>query len=159
MLLFVSEPHISMPNLLQDLEHFQSISSLKINHSKSNALNIILPPDSVSLCQKNFPFTWAKNTITYLDIQNPTKLLDLFNCNFTPVLKETYEDLKCWNSLNVSWFGRASVVKMTLPRFLYIMQTIPIRIPATFFASFRRAAENQIHKTYSTQAQWRNSTP
>ena len=55
-------------------------------------------------------------------------------------MRETQEDLKRWNALNISWFGRASLIKMTiLPRFLYIMQTIPIKIPIAFFTTFRRA--------------------
>lgn len=64
MLLFLSAPHISIPNLIQDLEHLHLISNLKMNHSKSNALNITLPPESVELCKKNFPFTWAAESIT-----------------------------------------------------------------------------------------------
>lgn len=55
MLLFLSEPHISIPNLVQDLEYYQLLSNLKINHSKSNTLNISIPPSSVEICQKTSP--------------------------------------------------------------------------------------------------------
>lgn len=140
MLLFLSEPHISLPNLVQDLENFQLLSNLKINHSKSNAINITIPPDSVKLCKKNFQCSWAQNNITYLGIEIPSNLKDLFKLNYTPILKETHKNLKRWNALNISWFGRASLIKMTiLPRFLYVMQTISIRLPTLFFSSFRHA--------------------
>lgn len=140
LLLFLTDPHISLP---KNLKHFQMIFNLKINHSKSNALNITLPPDTVSLCQKNFPFTWAKESITYLGIKIPTSLSDCFQLSFDPILKETREDLKRWNSLNISWFGRASLLKMTiLPRFLYMLQTIPITMHNSYFAYFRRTCSS-----------------
>lgn len=94
MLVFLSHPHISLPNLIQDLEHFHSLSNLKINHSKSNALNISLAQDLVKLCQKNFPFTWSKDAITNLGIQISTHMPDLFNLNYILILKEAYNDLK-----------------------------------------------------------------
>lgn len=151
MLLFLSEPHISLPNVIQDLEHFQLLSNLKINHSKSSALNITLPSNSVELCKNNFPFSWAKQSITYLGTEIPTNLSNLFKLNFLPILKDTQDDLKRWNSLNISWFGRASLIKMTiLPRFLYVMQTIPIRLPLSFFNTFRKACSSFI---------WRSKPP
>ena len=151
MLLTLAEPHISIPNLLKDLDHFKLLSNLKINHSKSNALNITLPLEVVDLCKKNFPFTWAKHNITYLGIEIPSNLNDLFRLNFLPILKEAHEDLKRWNTLNVSWFGRASLIKMTiLPRFLYAMQTIPIFLPSSFFSSYRKACTSFI---------WRGKSP
>lgn len=96
LLLFLSEPHISIPNLLKDLlkDHFQTFSNLKINYSKSNALNVTLSSDTVSQCQNNFPFTWAKDLITYLGIKIPKTLSNLFQIHFVQALKETREELK-----------------------------------------------------------------
>ena len=145
LLLFLSEPHITLPNLLKDLEHFHLLSNLKINHSKSNALNISIPSSVIDLCKKNFSFNWAKRSIKYLGIEISSDLKDLFHLNYIPAIKETQEDLKRWNSLNISWFGRASLIKMTiLPRFLYIMQTLPIKIPLSFFNTFRKACSSFI---------------
>lgn len=150
LLLFLSDPHISIPNLLKYLKHFQTFSNLKIKYSKSNALNITLPPKTVAQCQKNLPFNWAINSITYLGIKIPKSLLNLFQDNFTPALKETKEDLKRWDVLNVSWFGRASLKMTILPWFLHLLQTIPIQIPISFFNSFRQACSSFF---------WRNKPP
>lgn len=43
---------------------------------------LTLSPETVKSCQINFPFNWAKETITYLGIRIPIKLSDLLNHNF-----------------------------------------------------------------------------
>lgn len=53
-----------------------------------------LPPDTVLQCHNNFPFTWAKDSITYLGIKIPKSLSNLFQINFAPALKETREENK-----------------------------------------------------------------
>lgn len=54
-------------------------------------------------------------------------------------LNKAQLDLKNWAGLNVSWFGRCALLKMIiLPRFLYLMQTIPIHLPASFFATYKQ---------------------
>lgn len=48
-------------------------------------------------------------------------------------------------------FGRASPLKIIiLPRFLCLLQTIPVQIPTSFFTSFRQACSSFI---------WRNKPP
>lgn len=43
-----------------------------------------------------------------------------------------------WNGGLHSWFGRCNILKMTiLPKFLYLLQTIPIHIPADYFNQIR----------------------
>lgn len=134
-MLFLSSPLTSLPNLIPVLEQFKTISNLKINYSKSFALNILLSPKLVQLCQSNFPFCWKTDAITYLGIQLPGRLKDLYEKNFLSELKNIQQDLHKWEAPTVFWFGRASILKMTvLPRILHKMQTIPIHLPPSFFA-------------------------
>lgn len=79
---FPSYPLTSLPNLMPVLEQLKIISNLKINYSKSFALNILLPPKLVQLCQTNFPFCWKMDTVTYLGIQRPGKLKDLYEDSY-----------------------------------------------------------------------------
>lgn len=138
-LLFLTEPHITLPNLLQDLKSFQHISNFKINFDKSHALNISLSPEQVKSCVLNFPFSWNKHSITYLGIQLPTNLENLYAANFKPLLNNIKADLDKWDRSNFSWFGRIAILKMNvLPRILYALQTIPIKLPNTFFLSLTK---------------------
>lgn len=64
----------------------------------------------------------------------------LFKLNFLPLLKKVKQLLDKWNSGLHSWFGRYSILKMSiLPKFLYLLQTIPIRIPVNYFNQVRAA--------------------
>ncbi|XP_018418248.1 PREDICTED: collagen alpha-6(VI) chain-like [Nanorana parkeri] len=99
---------ISIPNLLKAFNEFAILSSFKINFSKSAALNISLPDESVQFCKTNFPFTWAHSAITYLGIELPTDLLNLYPLNFATLITRVRNDLKEWTKLRYSWFDLSS---------------------------------------------------
>lgn len=114
------------------------MTNLQINFNKSEALNISLNNDEISRCQSNLPFKWNGVSITYLGIQLPTHLTNLYSKNYLTILQHIQKDLKSWSTGIFSWFGRASIIKMNiLPRLLYLFQTIPIKLPQAIFASVR----------------------
>lgn len=147
-LLFLSDPHVTIPNLLKDFDIFNSLSNLQINFSKSTALDVSLPTVTYQQCQSNFPFKWNKDMISYLGIQIPSSLTELNSKNFLPVLKNISRDLKTWSSGLFSWFGRAAIIKINiLPRVLYLLQTIPIKLPPIFFSAYQKACTDFIWGT------------
>lgn len=83
-LLFLTNPHTTIPVLLEEFQHFNLISNLKINFSKSFALNISLPLQLVTQCKENFSFQWKSDAITYLVIQLTAKLANLYTKNYLP---------------------------------------------------------------------------
>lgn len=122
-LLFLASPLTSLPNLLQILEHFKLLSNLKINYSKSFALNVSIPLELAKQYQLNFPFQWKKGAVTYLVIQLPADLTELYSRNFQMELQNARRDLQKWDKPTTSWFERASILKMmVLPRLLYKLQ-------------------------------------
>lgn len=135
-LLFLSDPITTIPNLLKGFTFFKTFSNIHINFTKSKALNITLPMTTVSQCQNNFPFGWVPHAITYLGTQIPTKLSELYAWNFIFILQNIQGDLYKWHTGPFSWFGRTAILKMNvLPRIFYLLQTIPIKRPPSFFAS------------------------
>lgn len=154
-LLFLSKPSITLPNLLKNFRLFQFIAHFKFNVTKSHALNITLTKPQVLKCKQNFPSTWKSDAITYLGIQMLVKLANLYSKNDLPLLRTIKEDLKKWNKAHFSWFDRAAIIKInTLPRILYLLQTIPIKLPNTFIQSFKKICRTYLWNQRHTRIRY-----
>ena len=125
-LLFMLNPSVSVPCLIQIIDRFAAFSGYKVNFSKSEAMtlgNLRQPPD----IPKPFPFKWSPTGFIDLGIYITPKFNQLFQANFSPLFHKIRQDFERWNNLPISWFGRISLLKMNvLPRLLYPIQMIPI---------------------------------
>lgn len=125
-LLFMLNPSVSVPQLIQIIDRFAAFSGYKVNFSKSEAMplgNLQQPPDNPN----PFPFKWSPTGFIYLGIYITPKFNQLFQANFNPLFEKIKCDLERWNFLPISWLGRISLLKMNvLPRLLYPIQMIPI---------------------------------
>lgn len=84
--------------------------------------------------QDSFEFKWTKTALKYLGTYIPPKISQIFALNFPPLLSTARSLLKKWSTGLHSWFGRCNILKMCiLPKFLYLMQALPIQIPTRYF--------------------------
>lgn len=86
-LLFITNPRITMPNLLSVLRQYGEVSNFKINFAKSEILNINLSKNEEEKLKKEFQFVWKKE-IKYLGIKLANSLEKIYKLNYIPLLDE-----------------------------------------------------------------------
>ncbi|KAM9308203.1 uncharacterized protein PAF06_012368 [Gastrophryne carolinensis] len=132
-LLTISNPLISLPNLLQLMGTFARVSGLQVNTAKSRALNINLAPETARQLQLDYDFQWENRAIKYLGVSITNSYDTLFAANFVPLQRKLFALLDKWGTYGLSWLGRIAVVKMTLlPKFLYLARALPVKIPLQY---------------------------
>lgn len=130
-ILTLTQPRISLPNLQAELDLYRSLSGYKINATKSEALPINIPAQEIQHLQQCFPYHWNDLSLKYLGIQITSSYSTLYRANYPPLLKNIRDLLRKWKTHHISLLGRIASVKMViLPKLLYLFQTLPIPVPS-----------------------------
>uniref|UniRef100_A0A6I8RW77 Reverse transcriptase domain-containing protein n=1 Tax=Xenopus tropicalis TaxID=8364 RepID=A0A6I8RW77_XENTR len=150
-ILTLSNPHISIPNVLQELKEFYHISWYKINGSKTQALQINISATETQRMKENFEFDWQDQSIKYLGVKITKDPELLFKANYLPLQKSLLNDYQKWKVHYISWLGRIVATKMNvMPRILYLFRTIQVQLPATYLKTLQSQMNNFI---------WANKKP
>lgn len=139
MLLYITKPSTSLPEIMIELERFGACSNFKVNITKSEAMAITKQSKTLVGLKKDFPFVWSQTHIKYLGVMVPRTAVDTYALNHNRLLQPIKKDLEDWGKLHFSWFGKASVIKMNvLTRLLYIVQVLLCQIPNVFYAEMQK---------------------
>uniref|UniRef100_A0A3B5QZS0 Reverse transcriptase domain-containing protein n=1 Tax=Xiphophorus maculatus TaxID=8083 RepID=A0A3B5QZS0_XIPMA len=131
-LLYLTEPKSTIPHLKELISQYGFYSGYKINIEKTEAMDVNGTISDFIKVQSGCK--WPKNGIKYLGIQIPPLLCDLYEANYSKLLRVIKNDLERWDTLPISLIGRVESIRMNvLPRLLYLFQMLPVEIPKSTF--------------------------
>uniref|UniRef100_A0A8C5Q7Q5 Reverse transcriptase domain-containing protein n=1 Tax=Leptobrachium leishanense TaxID=445787 RepID=A0A8C5Q7Q5_9ANUR len=134
----LTDPLKSLPHVLKELRTFQTLSNFLINDTKCEAMGVGVTSETNRALTDICPFQWTRNSLRYLGTTLTRCPRDLFAANYTPLLNTTLHELRKWHKPHISWLGRINYLKMTvLPKFLYVFQAVPVRIPRAYFQELK----------------------
>lgn len=82
-----------------------------------------------------------------MGIEIQTSVDKTFKENYINLLNQVKIDLQNWRDLTLSLIGRVNLIKMCiLPKFLYLFQCIPFKIPKPFFDDLNKSVRSFLWK-------------
>lgn len=139
-LLTLSKPCQSIPQVLKTIDHFGKLSGYKVNYNKSEGV----PLNNLTFQSHlgTAPFSWKIKGMKYLGIKIQAPIEKMVELNAPDLLKTMREDIKRWTVLPLSLWGRSEIIKMNLlPRLTFLMFSIPIKFPPSWF--------NEVNKIFN----------
>lgn len=128
-LLFITDPLISLPNLLNTLDTFHHLTG-RVNQWKCIALPINLPQPLLNTLKTKCEFTWSSGTLPYLGIRLAPFLKLIYMHNYPQSFSNIKQLLTQWSSYHISFLGRIQAIKMSfLSKLLFYFRSLPIYVP------------------------------
>lgn len=82
LLFSLTNPAVSLLNLIKEYEVYDALSNLKINFDKSAAIRVQIDPTLLASLKANFKFKWSDMALKYLGTHIPGNLACTYELNF-----------------------------------------------------------------------------
>lgn len=127
-LIYLSNPNSSLPELMTLFGEFGRLSGYKINVQKTQVLSYNYDPSEG--VKRLYNLNWDQQSIKYLGVHLTKDLGQLKIANYAPLMTKIREDIDRWNLIPfMTIASRVEVIKINvLPRILYLFQNLPVEI-------------------------------
>lgn len=134
-LFLTSDPHNSLPALMNTIDIYSTLSGYQINWTKSEGMPISKHCHPHMLTQYNF--RWIPKGMIYLGVKLTSEIGEMVTLNFDPLLQKMKTSLGKWGKLNLSLWGKINVIKMVIaPQFNYISMMLPLCKPEHIYKQY-----------------------
>lgn len=119
-------PQSSFTALQTALIHFGNVCGYKINEGKSSIMGFNITPKDKHLIKGQAVRTW-KSKVRYLGVKIGTAMTStlLRELNVNILINAVRQQLRGWEILKLSWFGRIAALKMVIvPKFVFLFGSV-----------------------------------
>lgn len=110
-ILSLTNPQVTLPALMTELQVFGDTAGFKVNISKSLILNLSIPQAEAEELHQRFMFQWTKKDIPYLGIRLAPTLEQTATLNHKSLIAQTTKTLDAWSRLKLAWVGDLQLSK------------------------------------------------
>ena len=116
----------SFSRTLYLLDSFASISGLKVNYDKTEALWIGSSKNSNSILPSNKPITWAERKVYALGVWFSTLEQNAFCVNFSEKIEKMKNILNSWSARRLTLLGKITIIKsLAVSQIVHVLSSLP----------------------------------